>query len=169
MKSKSVQESGGGVCYYRIQPIVYLISPLISGHFFCQQVPLPVRRRSRSEKPPNARLVTESRNYDLVYTEDDRNMMNGICASIIQELVFLNSVMQIQNKETEPYKLDPFGLPSEVETSTSSKMPDWNYSEFKASEDLSLEKFLQVMSSMVNNDTQTTTSESSLKKQKILH
>lgn len=132
-------------------------------------MPLPARRRSRSEQLPNARLYTQSRNYDLVYTEDDQNMMNGICASIIQELLFLNSVMQNPSNETEPYNLEPFELPSDKETSTSSKMSDENSGEAKPSDDLSMEKFLQVMSSMVNNNTQTTTSESSLKKQKILH
>lgn len=94
-------------------------------------------------------------------------MMNGICASIIQELVYLNSVMQNQSNETDSYNFEPFEQSQDKEMTTNSKVPDDKSGEAKPVEDPWLEKFLQVMTSVGNNNTQTT-SESSVKKQKIL-
>lgn len=49
----------------------------------------------------NTRLVTGSQKYDLVFAENEKNEFHNICASIVDELVYLSSLLHRYNNNNQ--------------------------------------------------------------------
>lgn len=78
------------------------------------QVITPLRRRSRSFNHRSARLVTDSHKYDMVYSQEDKIMLENICTSVIQELAFFSTLLHQYNNDTEQNDAEQFGFLDEM-------------------------------------------------------
>jgi len=77
----------------------------------------PQRRRNRStsHKKRTARLVTDSHQFDLLYSDKDKAVLQNICANVVEELAYMTSLLHQYSTEIESLDL--------ADTSTTSKQP----------------------------------------------
>lgn len=75
------------------------------------------------------RLFSGEKNYALMYTEDDKAMLHGICTNIVKELIFLNDMLQRStNNIQDPYDIDShFGIKNDSNDTNAEKIIEGEY------------------------------------------
>ena len=70
--------------------------------FFSFQMYPQRRRYKRATVLRRGRLHSGDKNYEMVYTEDDKAQIHGICTSIMRELMLLSEMLRsASNKELD--------------------------------------------------------------------
>lgn len=73
---------------------------------------LPQRRRyKRSTSLEHGLLVSGDKNYDMLYSQDDKNMLHGICTNIVKELIFISKLLQYSTNDVQhAHELEQLGI-----------------------------------------------------------
>lgn len=61
-----------------------------------------------------ARLVTDLHRYDMLYSQEEKIMLEDICSNVVQELAFLNSLLHQYGNDTVLFSEQPYDFIDEI-------------------------------------------------------